>query len=209
MLRLSMIAVIALGAAVQSCGPRAGYQRVDGRWAWVAAAASFSQRVQPLDADDATFAVLVGGRYAHDARTVFYDGARIVGADPATLEAFDGHYARDRHRAYIASHVVRGADASTFQPLALPYSRDARGVYYGSIPMDVSDPDAFRVVRPSGGIAVTPVRTLGELDGALADTLLARGYAPDDVVVIGAAVSPGPGAGRAGDQRYEGALPLP
>ena len=206
MLRLSMLAVIALGASVQSCGPREGYQRVDGRWAWVAAAASFSQRVEPLDADDATFTVLAGGRYARDAHAVFYDGARLDGADPATVEAFDGHYARDRHRAFLGPHVVRGADAATFQPLALPYSRDAHGVYYGTVPMDVTDPDAFRVVRPSAGVAITPLRYLADFDGALADTLRSRGYAPDALVVVGIG---GPGAGRVGDRRYQGALPLP
>lgn len=200
-------AAVLLGSLLAGCGPRTGYQRVDGRWAWVADAASFSQHVQPLGADDATFEVLDGERYARDARAVFYDGTRLTGAAPATFEAFDGLFARDRHRAYVAGHVVRGADPVTFRPLAVPYSRDSGDVYHGTVPMGVPDPGAFEVVAPGDGIAITPVRYLADLHGALADTLLARGYVPDDVVVVGAGASVG--VGRVGDRRYAGALPLP
>ena len=208
MLRLSLVLAIALGAFVQSCGrgtPRTGYQRVDGRWAWVADAASFLQHAQPLDVDDGTFEILDDG-YARDAHQVFYEGAPVDRADAASFQALGGFYGRDRSRVYLAVHQIPGADPASFETLAMPYARDARDVYYGTVPMRVADPAGFRVVTPGGGIAVTPVRYLADLHGALADTLLARGYAPDSVVVVGTA---GLGAARAGERRYEGARPLP
>lgn len=205
-----MLSVITLGALVQSCGtggPRTGYQRVDGRWAWVSDAASFTQRVQPLHADDATFEPLAGGRFARDAASVFFDGDRLDGADAASFEVLGGVYSRDRHRAYVTVHAVPGADPGTFEPLAFPYARDARSVYYGTVRMDVALPEAFQVLEPSGGVAITPVRYLDDLHRGLGDTLRARGYAPDDRVVVGAAVGAGIGRGRAGDRDYLGGLP--
>ena len=210
MLRLSLVLAVLLGALVDGCGT--GYHRVDGRWAWVADAAPLSRQAFPLDADDATFEVLDGGRFARDARSVYFEADRVDGADPATFEPLTPPYARDGRRVYYGAHVVRGADPASFAVLGFPYGRDARDVYYGTVPMHVPTPAAFEVVEPAGGVTVGRVRDLAAVrdaaTAALADTLLARGLDPEAVVVVGSAVGAGAGAGRLGDVRYAGALPV-
>ena len=76
-----------------------------------------------------------------------------------------------------------------------------------------ADDATFEVVRTSDGREISTVRSLTTMRDpspvALGDTSLARGYAPDDRVVLGSSSRKSAGAGWVGGQRYEGALPVP
>ena len=162
--------------------------------------AAVGKCVDTLDADTGTFVVL-DDAFARDSRTVWFLGAPIPGADAGSFEALGHEYGRDRSRVYFGKEEVFGADPQTFERLKFPYSRDRRDVYCVTIPMGVADPGAFQVVRGGVSTMATLVHYLD--DPGLSEALLARGLSPDTGITVGM-----DGVGQAGDQRFEGAVPV-
>lgn len=187
------------------CGCTPGYERVGDTWGWRSTNASAGTTTRPLDLDTTTF-VRTGDRHARDHRFAYFEWKRIPGADAPSFEAIDALYARDRSHVYFREHVVRGADPATFEVLGMPYSRDARGVYCGTVPLGAVDASAFEVVREGDGWLTTGVDALSRFEPALADSLLARGLAPEDLVVVGTALADDAPSGRAGDRVVRGCL---
>ncbi len=80
-----------------------GYKKQGGMWFWISYDESVGKRVTPIDPHDAaSFEVLRPREYARDARSVFYLGRTLPGADPATFEMIDGkEYGRDARAVFF------------------------------------------------------------------------------------------------------------
>lgn len=193
--------VSCLAALLALTGCRSGYQRSGEVWTWVTRNAAVGKAVDTLAADVETFAVL-DDSFARDRRTVWVDGSPLPGADAGSFESLGGGYGRDRSHVYYGHILFLRADPQTFERLDFPYSRDREAVFCGTVPLDVDDPSAFRVVRRGEGTVAARVRDIPP--ASLSEALVARGFSPDSVVLVGT-----DGVGQAGDQRFEGALPVP
>jgi hypothetical protein len=80
--------------------------------------------------------------------TVRYDEAPLKSAEAASFEVLsEVDYAKDSHRVYVLGHEIAGADPNTFRVIGGPYSEDLSAIYCGNVPMNVSDPNSFEVVR--------------------------------------------------------------
>lgn len=99
-------------------------------------------------------------RYARDARTVFFSGEPVVGANPATFRPLEnGEYAHsygtDGKTVFMYTDPLPDADPKTFEILwqtvyegCAPkgYSRDAAHVYYATTTISNADPTTFEAL---------------------------------------------------------------
>jgi len=127
------------------------------------------------DADAATFELLTSdGMFARDAKHVYYLGAAIEGADPATFQNLSGAFGKDKNQAYVGVAPIPVKQLSTWKPLqagtaedpwqgtarkdkyprreieelsASGWSRDATTVYYGNEVAVGADAASFTVLN--------------------------------------------------------------
>lgn len=200
------LSLLLLGLSVLT-GCRSGYERMADSWGWRSSNAGVGSVVRPLDLDTTTF-VQSGVNHARDHRLAYYKWTPIPGADAPSFEAIDETYSRDRSHVYLREHLVPGADPTTFEVLGRPYGRDAQHVYCGTVPIPGVDAAAFEVTREGDGWMVARAGSLPPfLPESLSDSLLARGFAADDMVVMGSDTAEGdPPSGRAGDRVIVGCL---
>jgi len=112
-----------------SCsGHKKRYRAIDGRMAlYLPATWQHGACIEYLEGevDLSTFQVLEEGKYAKDAKHVWYYNRLLKGADPATFEVIVHRYAKDEH-----------------------------GIFCGMYRMEVHDPERFEVVEPNKGQTV-------------------------------------------------------
>ena len=139
------------------CGPtdaRSGpFELRDGVWHY--------ESTPIADADAKTFQA-AGGRYAKDARRVYYgstyrDGrdyftsrrSRVVvveGADPASFTVLGGEYARDRAGVFFEGVGFPVKDVASFALLDYGFARDRVTGYYHQRPVPGSDGGTFEAL---------------------------------------------------------------
>lgn len=130
-----------------SCGE--GYQKVDGKWAWVLRSEA-GKHVRKLNVDQSSFKIFNNKSYAKDKKSVFFEGEKIDLADPETFEIIsDNGYAKDKNYVFIESSIVIFASPDKFKILDWPYSRDDKKIYNGNLPMNIKNVDEFKVTKSS------------------------------------------------------------
>lgn len=128
---------------------------------YVADATHVFYRATPIaDAPDSpSFAALGATGYAKDARSVFFQGRRMAGAQagsfvliekPAAGDTADC-YARDAHRVYFCGKPVALGDAESFVVLDSFFAIDNDRVYFGGAPVETADRNTFRPFQPEDG----------------------------------------------------------
>lgn len=153
-LLLLILAALIVLVSLDGCG-KARYRKVNGKWAWVGYNTGVGRYEIKFDADAKSFVVL-GDKYGKDRSQVFYEGHRILDADPDSFELlpekvgwFGQCYAKDMHHVFLMGHQVIGADPNSFAIIDAPYARDRMRVYCGTVPMEGSDPATFKLMRKS------------------------------------------------------------
>lgn len=139
--------LVVLASLLTGCEP--GYQKEDGKWAYVTYDEAAGKRVNYLEVDEQTF-VSINKGYTKDKSKVLYEGSVIETADPKTFEIIGKGYSKDDFQVYLDNEIVIGADPKTFRILDFPYSRDDKNVYNGTLPMKVRDIGSFEVVSSTG-----------------------------------------------------------
>jgi hypothetical protein len=119
------------------------------------------------EADSRTFHILENPVFARDAKTVFFKGSPLAGADvgsfrilqvPALViqggeDARTGFEADARH-AWSNGKLIEGADGASFRVLRGHFAADARRVYYNWDPITGADPASFRVLSSANPLGV-------------------------------------------------------
>ncbi len=102
-------------------------------------------------ADPMTFEIL-NSEYVKDIESVWWNGIKVEGADPATFLTFDEYYyASDKNHIYRKEDSLDelALDPKTFVALNYLYVKDATQVYYISVDemtkINVADPQTFVV----------------------------------------------------------------
>lgn len=114
-----------------------------------------------VDADSNTF-VLYDSNYAHDSKTVYYQGPMnsddgeyiylIQGADVATFQTLHQGYAKDRYHVYLKGEEVKDADPATFSVVSQDlsyFAKDKNFVYKENRRLENIDPEWFRILDGS------------------------------------------------------------
>lgn len=100
-------------------GGRVFYFAADAKHVYI-----YDGHVSVLDADPSTFRLLDShGRFACDARNVFFMGRKIDGADAATFERLAGDFSKDEDQAFVGNLPLSTA-AETFDALSPGYLQE-------------------------------------------------------------------------------------
>lgn len=143
----SLIALM-LSFCLLSC--HTGYKKIDGEWSYVTWDEGHGRRVHDLAVDNSTFSILKNKAYAKDKDHVFYKGKIIPDADPTSYNLLEREFfAKDKNHVFLFYYKLEGANPETFTELKFPYGRDDKRVFCGTIPMNVHNIDAFKVVKSS------------------------------------------------------------
>ena len=153
-MRPQILFFVTLTLLLTACSP--GFEKVDGKWAYVSYDEAVGKRVRYIEADDATFTILRNKQYAKDKDHVFLKTNIIAHADPATFYLIGKGYAADNTNVYLDSYTMIGADPKTFKRLSFPYSRDAGKVFCGTLPLDIDDIESFKVTKSSSAKSMVP-----------------------------------------------------
>ena len=155
--RAGSVLIVGWLSVLFGCGPkdaRSGpFELRDGVWHF--------ESTPIADADAKTFQA-VGGRYAKDARRVYYgstyrDGrdcfttrrSRVVvvaDADPASFSVLGSEYARDRNGAFFEGVAFPVTDVASFALLDYGFARDRVTGYYHQRPVPGSDGSTFEAL---------------------------------------------------------------
>ncbi|MGI4833531.1 MAG: DKNYY domain-containing protein [Janthinobacterium lividum] len=103
-----------------------------------------------INADSKTFKILRYGAYAKDAKSVFYEGKKIVGADANTFEALGEFYAKDKNSGWYGNDVVESSNGKTFKIINLYYSTDGFDIFFVTKPLKMAKPNKFKFVYGEG-----------------------------------------------------------
>ncbi len=100
-------------------------------------------------ADAATAQVVNSGWVWKDRRGVYYQHARIAGADPETFRHLDQAYYADARYVYWSDTRLQGAAVKTFRTFGneIPYAVDDRHVWFGDTRMSNIDAGSFRLIH--------------------------------------------------------------
>jgi len=126
-----------------------GYKKVDGKWAYVSYDEGVGKRVTYMDVDQATFETLDNKGYAKDKNNVFLTSGKIDNANPETFHVIGNGYAADNKNVYLDRETLIDAEPMTFEQLDFPYSRDNKNVFCGTLPLDISNLESFKVTKSS------------------------------------------------------------
>lgn len=116
-----------------------------------------------LEADRATFEVVVNGHfyheYAKDAYSVFYRDLPIFGANPSEFTVLKeqfyegcglGAFSKDGTNVYFENKIVKGADPRTFEIILEDYGKDLNNVYWQDKVQPQYDVNTFTKECPFG-----------------------------------------------------------
>lgn len=141
--------IILILLCVLFAGCKRGYQKENGRWAWISGDEAVGRRVQFIEgADTTTFHVLSDPEYAADQTAVYHRNLKIQNADPTSFRRIDKFYWRDTKRVFFVDSEIPGADPETFKPFPkYPWARDKSEVYTATIALHVRDIDTFTLLQ--------------------------------------------------------------
>lgn len=124
-----------------------GYQKIDGRWAYVSYDEGVGKRVNYLDADNQSFKILKKGEFATDKNNAYFLDSKIKNAEPSSFIVLGNGYSADKNNVFFEFDTVIEANPKTFKLLDFPYAKDDKKVYCGTLPLLTSDIDGFAVVK--------------------------------------------------------------
>jgi len=107
-----------------------------------------------FEVKDVTTLSIIDAQFLKDRYHVYFEQARVKGADPGSFRVLNNWYARDTSHVYYFGHhneLYNGiheipGDAATFTILDYPYSKDASAVFYVYTRIKDADPASFSVV---------------------------------------------------------------
>ncbi len=104
-----------------------------------------------LDVDPKTAELVNPGFVWKDANHVWYQQAKIPGADTKTFRHLDQAFYRDANRAYWSMTALEGADLDTFRTFGddSPYAADRRSVWKGDTKIHGYDAATFQAIHQS------------------------------------------------------------
>ncbi|MDY0088894.1 MAG: DKNYY domain-containing protein [Flavobacteriaceae bacterium] len=135
-----------------------GYQKIDGKWAYVSYEEAVGKRINYLDADNETFTILKNKEFATDKNNVYFVGGKIENAEPSSFVVLENGYSADKNNVFLDYETVIEADPKTFKLLDFPYAKDNKKIYCGTLPLLTSDINGFIVVK-SGSIKTNELTT--------------------------------------------------
>ncbi len=148
LLSLSIILILT------SCN--SGYQKENGKWTWISYNEAVGKKVKTIEkADTKTFVILKNTKYAKDKNFVFLEGRIIKFANPKTFKIINNGYSKDNKNVYLDCNIIINADPNTFQILGFPYSKDKKHIFCGNLPMNITNPNEFKVTRTVSGKTFT------------------------------------------------------
>jgi hypothetical protein len=105
-----------------------------------------------------TFQILPDSGYARDQVSAYYNGKKIIDADPASFSAIGAFHAKDKNAVYFAEKRIPTADGATFKALNPSiYAVDAKSAFWQSIKLQEGTNAAnFRVFTKDNENADTP-----------------------------------------------------
>jgi len=148
LLSLSIILILT------SCN--SGYQKENGKWTWISYNEAVGKKAKTIEkADTKTFVILKNTKYAKDKNFVFLEGRVIKFANPKTFKIINNGYSKDNKNVYLDCNIIINADPNTFQILGFPYSKDKKHIFCGNLPMNITNPNEFKVTRIGSGKTFT------------------------------------------------------
>jgi len=141
--------------ALTSC--TSGYQKENDKWTWISYNEAVGKNTQIIKkADTKTFIILENIKYAKDKNFVFLEGKAIKFADPKTFEIISNNgYSKDNKNVYLDCNIIINADPNTFKALDWPYSKDKKHIFCGNLPINITNPNEFKVTRTGSGKTFT------------------------------------------------------
>lgn len=135
------------------CSCSSGYQKEDGKWAWINYNEGAGREVKFIDvADSETFKVLKNKNYALDKNHVYMRSHIIEYADSKTFTLIDnGDYSKDTKHVFFKSYIVIKANPITFEVLEWPYSKDDKHIFCGNVPLNLDTIEGFKVLETRSG----------------------------------------------------------
>ncbi|WP_373006803.1 DKNYY domain-containing protein [Hyphomonas sp.] len=102
---------------------------------------SFEKLERKTAADQPTFEALAFTRWGKDNQRGYFEGAAVLGSDPASFSAISGILATDDIRAWYGTEPIDGADGATFRLIGPQLAVDKSAAYSSGsrfVPCDVA-----------------------------------------------------------------------
>lgn len=138
---------LALTTILSSCGK--GYEKVEGRWAWVLRSEA-GKHIREMDVDNESFEILDDENYAKDNESVYFEGVKIDFANPKTFEVLTEGYSKDHKYVFLDNHIVVFANPLKFEIIEWPFAKDDRFIFNGTVPITSKNIDEFVVTKATG-----------------------------------------------------------
>jgi hypothetical protein len=175
-----------------------GYARSLASWDYVTINEGNGKSDTFVSGDLNKFRVLENRKFAVDSENVYFEGRRILGADPSSFHLV-GKFgiAIDSRNVYVERSKVEIADVSSFEMLGGPYWKDKKRVFCGNLPLIGANPTNFKVIETENGPRWTyQLRDFFIKENPQYQSIVS--LLPEDVIITGYGIA------ESGSTRYSG-----